>query len=116
MRLFLPLFPLYLILMVAFLVSALGGPSAALRDKRLPGLFYRLSLYPTLVIIAGVLVYMGFAWTLTEAHFVGSTIVAFLVLVLGMPTVLLFAMKLLGDIAKAFHKSPKQPKEQSVEN
>lgn len=116
MRVFLPLFPIYLILMVFFLVNALGGPSAALKDKRLPGLFYRLSVYPMLVIMAGALVVMGFAWTLTEAHFFGASFAAFTVLFLGLPTVVMFAMKLAGDIAKAFHKSPKQDKEQPLEN
>ncbi|AFU86660.1 hypothetical protein D869_gp254 [Caulobacter phage CcrRogue] len=111
MRLFFPLFPLYFVLMVAFLVSALGGPSAALRDKRLPGLFYRLAIYPMIVIMAGILVYMAFAWTLTEAHVFGSTFAAFAILLIGMPTVLMFAIKLLSDIAKAFHKSPKQDEE-----
>lgn len=109
MRLILPFFLAYALLAVGLILAATSSHHIGLHDKRLPGLLYRAGIYPLVImVLAGVIFYS--AGALVGAQIAYAGLGSLLILGLGIPSLIVFAVVLVRDFAKALQPPAQEPK------
>lgn len=99
---FFPFLVLYFFLVAGGVALALGGPTQALHDKRLPMLLYKALIYPLILLVLWVLCTYVCGFLLGDARFYGATLAALAVGGLGFPTILYAGVKLGQDISRTY--------------